>query len=174
MCSIVGKFEGTQEEIGRMLKTMEHRAPDGFRIGGDKKLGLGMGRLAIIDIKSENLCLYQENGIFLSFNGEIYNYIELKRELEQRGWHFKTTSDTEVLMKSWREWGVKCLDRFNGMFAFAIYDGKEVFLARDIAGEKPLYYKENPFQFASEAKALGFDCKEFPPATYAHFNLRTK
>lgn len=153
-----------------MLSIMKHRSPD--QIGMVKKNGytMGMGRLAIIDLKSKNLCPYQEDKYILCFNGEIYNYIELKNELRKKGWSFKTDSDTEVLLKSYRQWGVKCLDKFNGMFAFAIYDGEKIFMARDIAGEKPLYYKLSPLKFASELKALDFRGKEFPPAHYAIYD----
>lgn len=143
-----------------MLKIMKHRAPDDEGIIDDGKFAMGMGRLAIIDLKSEGLCPYQEGNLVLSYNGEIYNYIELREELRRKGYAFKTDSDTEVVLKSYIEWGEACLERFNGMFALAIYDGESVFLARDIAGEKPLYYREQDFSFASEAKALKSDIVE--------------
>lgn len=154
-----------------MLQTMKHRAPDDKGFYKDDKFVMGMGRLSIIDLKSKNLCPYKEDNYILSFNGEIYNYIELRKELKSLGHKFKTQSDTEVLLKSYKQWGVKCLDRFNGMFAFAIYDGKKIFLARDIAGEKPLYYT-SPFQFASEAKVFK-RYKEFPPAHYGIYDFKT-
>ena len=141
-----------------MLKIQEHRAPDEFGIYKDKHIELGMGRLKIIDLKSPGLAPYREDDFVLSYNGEIYNYIELKKELQKLGWKFSTTSDTEVLMKAWRQWELKMFDKLNGMFAFAMYDlnKKKVVLARDIAGEKPLYYytKGKKFIFTSEAKAF--------------------
>ena len=170
MCSIAGSK--TSDEVARMLGMMKHRAPDDEGIVNVGNMTMGMGRLSIIDLKSKGLCPYAEDGYALSFNGEIYNYLEIRKELAAKGWVFRTNSDTEVLLKSWREWGVKCLDKFNGMFAFAIYDGKKIFLARDIAGEKPLYYTAKPFRFASEAKALGFDCEEFPPASYGIYDFK--
>ncbi len=156
MCSIAGIIGGTG--VDKMLAVQTHRAPDESGVYREKNLELGMGRLKIIDLKSPGLSPYQEDGYVLCYNGEIYNYIELKKDLEKLGWKFHTTSDTEVLMKSWREWGVKMFDKLNGMFAFAIYDPKKkkLLLGRDIAGEKPLYYyhRGNKFVFTSEAKAL--------------------
>ena len=154
----------------KMLETMKHRSPDGFRVFRDEKFEIGMGRLSIIDLKSDGLTLYEEGKYKLAFNGEIYNYKELKKEI---GGVWRTESDTEVVLKSYIKWGVKCLDKFNGMFAIAIYDGDTVFLARDIAGEKPLYYTDKPFQFASEAKALGFTCNELEPAHYLIYDFKT-
>ena len=156
MCSIAGSKNKIY--VRKMLKTMKHRAPDDEGIIDDGRFAVGMGRLSIIDLLSSGLCPYEENGLVLAYNGEIYNYLELREELKKRGWRFRTNSDTEVLMKSFREWGVKMFDRLNGMFAFAIYDKRrqKLFLARDIAGEKPLYYyqKGEDFMFASEAKAF--------------------
>lgn len=170
MCSIVGSSK--KEEVKKMLQVMKHRSPDDEGMVDDGKFVTGMGRLAIIDLKSSGLCPYKEDNYVLSFNGEIYNYLELRKELRSLGWSFTTNSDTEVLLKAYRQWGVKCLDRFNGMFAFAIYDGQKIFMARDIAGEKPLYYLENPFRFASEAKALEWKCKELEPAHYAIYDFK--
>lgn len=164
MCSIVGGAD--KKWVLGALEKMKHRAPDGTNVIDDGKFAMGAGRLAIIDLTSKNLFPYREGNLTLSFNGEIYNYVELRKELKAKGHVFTTQSDTEVLLKAYKEWGKKCLNKLNGMFAFAIYDGQMIFLARDIAGEKPLYYKEYPFRFASEAKALDFDCRELPPATY--------
>jgi asparagine synthase (glutamine-hydrolysing) len=171
MCSIAGATN--EERVGSMLLTMQHRAPDGYGWLGDKKFTIGMGRLAIIDLISDGLCPYREDEYILAFNGEIYNYKEIRRELQDLGWIFRTESDQEVLLKSYRQWGAKCLDKFNGMWAFAIYDGKTIFLARDLAGEKPLYYSNKPFAFASEAKALKWKCEEFPPASYGIYDFKT-
>jgi len=156
MCSISGIVNGTGVE--KMVAAQKHRAPDESGIFRDRLLELGMGRLKILDLTSPGLAPYQEDNFVLAYNGEIYNYIELKKELERYGWAFRSTGDTEVLLKSFRQWGVKMFDRLNGMFAFALYDmkKKKLFLARDIAGEKPLYYTKRgkKFLFASEAKAL--------------------
>lgn len=155
MCSIAGT---TGANIKTILEVMKHRSPDDEGYYSDKDIKLGMGRLKILDLVSKGLCPYQEDNFVLCYNGEIYNYIELRSELKTLGWNFQTTSDTEVLMKSWRQWGFGMFAKLNGMFAFAIYDvqKKQLLLARDIAGEKPLYYykKGKTFAFASEAKAL--------------------
>lgn len=156
MCSIGGIINGTG--IEKIIDAQKHRAPDESGFYKDKHIELGMGRLKIIDLSSPGLAPYQEDDLVLCYNGEIYNYIELKKELAQYGWQFRTASDTEVLLKCWRQWGVRMFDKLNGMFAFAIYDSKkkQLLLARDIVGEKPLYYyHQGPkFVFASEAKAL--------------------
>ena len=156
MCSIAGAVG--RVDVKKKLEIQKHRAPDDQGIYEDQEVVLAMGRLSIIDLTSEGLCPYREDDFVLAYNGEIYNYLELKKELKSKGWVFRTTSDTEVLMKCWREWGWKMFDKLNGMFAFAIYDSKKkiLILARDIAGEKPLYYyhKGNKFLFSSEAKAI--------------------
>jgi asparagine synthase (glutamine-hydrolysing) len=157
MCSISGIIEGTEKQINSMIDIQKHRAPDDSGYYLDANIALGMGRLKIIDLYSDNLCPRVEDDLVLSFNGEIYNHIEIKGKLKLK-YSFQTTSDTEVLIKSWKEYGAKALEQFNGMFAFAIYDKKKekVYLARDIAGEKPLYYyyDSKNFIFSSEAKAI--------------------
>ncbi len=159
MCSIAGVTSTSHNKIvNTMLNLMRHRAPDDKGIYNDDKITLGMGRLKIIDLESENLCPYINQDIVLSFNGEIYNFKEIKKELKDLGFKFKTTSDTEVLALGWSKWGTRIFSKLNGMFAFAVYDirKKKLYLARDIAGEKPLYYiyKDKKLFFASEAKAL--------------------
>ena len=117
-----------------------------------------MARLSIIDLKSKDLCLFHEKEYYLTYNGEIYNYKEIRNELEQKGIKFNTNCDTEVFLKSFIFWGKNCFAKFNGMFAAGIYNFKKekLYLVRDIAGEKPLYYyqKNKDFAFASEAKAF--------------------
>lgn len=160
-----------------MLEKMRHRAPDDEAIFHDGRFAMGMGRLKIIDLVSDGLCVVADKELRLVFNGEIYNFIELREELEGLGHTFSTKGDAEVLLKAYRQWGEGCLDKLNGMFAFAVYDGESVFLARDIAGEKPLYYSlgaDGDFKFSSEAKALGFACHELPPAHCARFRFDTK
>lgn len=168
MCSIAG----AHDNVERMLMTMNHRSPDGVNVIHGQ-FQMGMGRLAIIDTKNTRFPFEYKNKI-LSFNGEIYNYIELRKELEGLGHTFETEGDTEVLLHAYDEWGKECLDKLNGMFAFAILEGDTVFLARDIAGEKPLFFHDQPFKFASEAKALQWKGVEFPPAYRALYSLTEK
>jgi len=138
---------------------MTHRGPDdeGYYIEGS--VGLGMRRLSIIDLQTGHQPIFNEDrSIALVFNGEIYNFNELRADLENRGHRFRTRSDTEVIVHLYEEKGKDCLDELNGMFAFALYDLKrnEVFLARDRVGIKPLYYaiSDHSLMFASEIKAL--------------------
>jgi asparagine synthase (glutamine-hydrolysing) len=158
MCSIAGIVSEENFDISKMLSLQKHRAPDDEKIFKDNNVKLAMGRLEIIDLISPGLCLYENENYALTYNGEIYNYLELKIELKKNGISFDTNSDTEVVIKSYEFWGVKAFSKFNGMFALAIYDKRteEILLARDIAGEKPLYYYKNDsvFAFSSEAKAF--------------------
>ena len=159
MCSISGIISSKhRNKISKMVRSQSHRAPDDAGVFIDENISLGMGRLKIIDLKSKISLPFLHDHFLLCFNGEIYNYIELKKELSDLGWVFKTHSDIEVLLKSWIHWGVKVFDKLNGMYAFSIYDKKKrkLWLARDIAGEKPLYYysKNNDFLFASELKSF--------------------
>lgn len=161
MCSISGATR--KEEVYKMIQTQFHRGPDDEGVAileseNREFFTLGMGRLSILDLASDNLCPHiTDDGYALSYNGEIYNYVELKRELEALGHKFKTTSDTEVVLVAYRQWGTDAFNRFNGMFALAIYDPSKnlIILARDIIGQKPLFYRtDSSFAFASEAKAL--------------------
>ena len=160
MCAIAGIVGTKINLIKKMSSCMRHRGPDDEKIKIDYKnqVALSMLRLSILDLKSKGLCLYEEDEFTLSYNGEIYNYKELKSQLISKGFKFKTSCDTELFLKSFIYWGEKCFEKFNGMFSAAIYDQKrnKIYLARDIAGEKPLYfYKKNKtFAFASEAKAF--------------------
>jgi asparagine synthase (glutamine-hydrolysing) len=163
MCSISGIISISNSKknlIYKMIEAQSHRAPDESGVFFDNDIALGMGRLKIIDLKSKNITPFISNNYVLTYNGEIYNYIELKKELKDLGVKFRTNSDTEVLLKAWETWGEKTFSKLNGMFAFCIYDKrtKRLVLARDIAGEKPLYYSQNKkeFYFSSEAKALKF------------------
>ena len=120
-----------------------------------------MGRLKIIDLKSENLCPYIDDDIVVSYNGEIYNYIELKKELIKLKWKFKTNSDLEVLVKSWKQWGFKIFEKLmECLLSVFTRKKKRLILSRDIAGEKPLYYSKvgKKFYFSSEAKAIVSVC----------------
>jgi asparagine synthase (glutamine-hydrolysing) len=148
-----------------MRDTMIHRGPDdsGIWWSKDRRLGLGHRRLSILDLTPTGHQPMEDSAgqYVITFNGEIYNYIDLRTYLIKKGHSFRSTSDTEVLLESYKEWGVKCLDHLNGTFAFAIFDLErhKIFLARDRAGEKPLYFKPSPdrFIFASELKALMAD-----------------
>ena len=158
MCSLAGIVNGNKKDLSKIINSMTHRAPDEKGVYSNKNVFIGMGRLKIIDLISKNLCPFIDGNLILTYNGEIYNYLELKSELQKKGWKFNTTSDTEDLIKCWRHWGLKMYDKLNGMFSFAIYDQKKqkLWLARDIAGEKPLYYYHlgKKFIFTSEAKSL--------------------
>ena len=165
MCGITGFFHQNNTELplsalNAMRDTLAHRGPDakGSTLIGN--CGLAHRRLSIIDLTSEaNQPMQTENSNFtLVFNGEVYNYKEIKKTLLEKGVDFKTNSDTEVVLKAYQFWGSNCLDKFNGFFAFAIYDNQknELFLARDRIGIKPLfyYYYSGNFAFASELKAI--------------------
>ncbi|MFZ3273063.1 MAG: asparagine synthase (glutamine-hydrolyzing), partial [Lutibacter sp.] len=161
MCGIAGTIGNYKEhQLNAMLTSQHHRGPDATGKYVDPNLAaLGHNRLAIIDLSEQaNQPFLDPSGRYvLVFNGEIYNYIELKEEL-QNDYDFKTASDTEVLLAAYIKWGATCLSRLNGMFAFAIWDNQEkmLFAARDRFGVKPFYYhcNQNGFYFASEIKAL--------------------
>jgi asparagine synthase (glutamine-hydrolysing) len=162
MCGIAGIIgqKASQSLILEMLDCQKHRGPDfvDFYVE-DIKVALGHNRLSIIDLSSNaNQPFICEDGNYVMvFNGEIYNYIELRKELQAK-YQFKTQSDTEVLLNAYKEWGKKCLHKLNGMFAFAIWDKKEqsLFAARDRFGVKPFYYHfdNSNFHFASEIKTI--------------------
>jgi asparagine synthase (glutamine-hydrolysing) len=145
-----------------MVNIIRYRGPDEFGAFFDNRCALGQARLSIIDLSTGSQPLCNEDGnLWITFNGEIYNYVELRPELEKLGHKFKTHSDTEVIIHAYEEWGKECLSRFNGQWAFAIYDrkGKSLFLSRDRLGVRPLFYTEHDgrFLFASEIKALFCD-----------------
>jgi len=142
-----------------MTETIRHRGPDETGFYVDDSIMLGMCRLSIIDIKTGHQPIFNEDrSLVIVYNGEIYNFIELRLELEAKGHRFSTNSDTEVIVHAYEEYGVECLNRFNGMFAFALYDLKQkrLILARDRQGIKPLYYAMlgNTLIFASEIKSI--------------------
>lgn len=161
MCGIAGIIghSPSEEKMDSMLLVQKHRGPDNTSKFISNEAVLGHNRLSIIDLTEEanQPFLSQDNRYILVFNGEIYNYLELKRELKPQ-YTFKTNSDTEVLLASYIIWGESCLSKLNGMFAFAIWDTKKksLFTARDRFGVKPFYYHHNgsTFYFASEIKTL--------------------
>jgi len=164
MCGIVGIFDFKGAPVdGALLQRMNdriaHRGPDGEGIFANDNIGLGNRRLSIIDLQGGQQPQSNEDGtIHVVFNGEIYNFIELREELMNKGHRFKTRSDTEVIVHAYEEWGDDCPVRFNGMFAFALWDSgrRRLLIARDHLGIKPLYYVfiDNQILFASEIKAL--------------------
>ncbi|MBI3610064.1 MAG: asparagine synthase (glutamine-hydrolyzing) [Nitrospirae bacterium] len=145
------------EEITAMSRVLAHRGPDDDGVHLDGALGLGHRRLSIIDVAHGHQPMTNEdNTVWVVFNGMIYNYKPLADALVRSGRKFATNCDTEVLVHAYEEWGIKMLERLNGQFAFAIWDGKQLFMARDRMGEKPLYYAvvNETFYFASEIKSL--------------------
>lgn len=174
MCGIVGfksnqNFIRLRESLPEATAALTHRGPDDAGLFFDPEAGVGLGhrRLSVIDLsEAGRQPMASDDGILqIAYNGEIYNFQEIRRNLEAHGHNFRTGTDTEVILEAYREWGVDCLTRFVGMFAFALWDKKAnmLFLARDRIGIKPLYYYHaaGDFLFASELKAL-MAFKEFP------------
>lgn len=165
MCGICGIYNGKSGEpvsgqlLERMTGSISHRGPDDSGAYLDGPLGLGFARLSIIDLSGGHQPMTNETGdIWLVFNGEIWNYKELRKELIEKGHQFRTNSDTETIVHAYEEYGVDCVARLHGMFGFAIWDAsrRRLLLARDRAGKKPLYYTRanGSFIFGSEIKAL--------------------
>ena len=165
MCGICGilNFNGKPAEESRVRKMMgeiKHRGPDDDGVFIKENLGLGFVRLSILDLSvSGHQPMIDSGGRFvLVYNGEIYNYIEIREELKSKGYKFLSNCDSEVLLYSYIEWGRGCLDKFNGMFAFLIYDleKNKMFAARDRFGVKPFYYSldSQSFIFGSEICAV--------------------
>ncbi len=166
MCGIAGYFDLRDHRsipeglLRAMTDTLAHRGPDGSDVWRAPGVGLGHRRLAIIDLSTGDQPMRTpDDAHVVVFNGEIYNFQSVRAELQRRGHHFRTNSDTEVILYAWREYGADCVRHFRGMFAFALWDAnrRELFLARDRLGVKPLYYSSLPdgsFIFGSELKAL--------------------
>jgi asparagine synthase (glutamine-hydrolysing) len=166
VCGIVGIFDGKARRaidrrlLERMNESLFHRGPDEGGLHVEPGVGLGHRRLSIIDLSTGQQPLYNEDRtVAVVFNGEIYNFQELMRELQALGHTFRTRSDTEVIVHAWEAWGIDCVQRFRGMFAFALWDSNRhtLFLARDRLGVKPLFYAEiaeGIWVFGSELKAL--------------------
>lgn len=166
MCGIIGIASSknliNENDLIRGRDSMVHRGPDshGVWLSEDKKIGFGHRRLSIIDLTDagHQPMTNLDQNISIVFNGEIYNHVDLKKKLQALGYDFNSDSDTEVLLNSYIEWGVDCLDNLNGMFAFGLYDKRnnKIFIARDRAGEKPLFYSINndSLYFSSELKGL--------------------
>jgi asparagine synthase (glutamine-hydrolysing) len=175
MCGICGEynFSGRGKtglaKITKMARLLEHRGPDqqGFYVSADSQTGLGHRRLNIIDLSTGNQPMKNEDGrVVIVFNGEIYNFLELRAELESKGHRFKTRCDTEVIIHLYEQEGVEGFRRMAGMYAFAIYDEKNrrMVLARDPIGIKPLFYfaDSERLVFASELQSLVFGLGRIP------------
>jgi asparagine synthase (glutamine-hydrolysing) len=177
MCGIAGwvGLEGSEQTLRTMTDILTHRGPDGegqkiLPLGGDMTAGFGHRRLSIIDLATGDQPMISHDGRFtIVFNGEIYNYLELRNELRDRGAVLRTQSDTEVILEAWRAWGEECLAKFRGMFAFALHDRTDgsVVLARDPFGKKPIFYATVP-QAGGEGIIFGSEI----PALLAHPAVR--
>ncbi len=164
MCGIAGYVNLDEAPadaalLARMIHTLQHRGPDGYGVKTLGHAGLAHARLSIIDLAGGTQPMTSGCGsVWVTFNGEIYNYLELRESLRERGHAFATQSDTEVILRAYLEYGDGCVEHFNGQFAFAIWDGnrRRLFAARDRTGKKPFYYAETPraFVFGSELKAV--------------------
>ncbi len=166
MCGIAGRFNFASRApvdprvVGQMARLLAHRGPDGEGVLADGPVGFSHRRLAIIDLSEAAVqpMTTADGQLWITFNGEIYNFQEIRRELEGRGVAFRSRSDTEVILAAYRQWGVGCLDRLRGMFAFGIWDAprRTLLLARDRVGKKPLCYRVDGdgIAFASEPKGF--------------------
>ncbi|HYW91818.1 MAG TPA: XrtA/PEP-CTERM system amidotransferase [Gammaproteobacteria bacterium] len=166
MCGIAGIFDFRERGpirrsvLGRMTGSLAHRGPDGQGLHIEPGLGFGHRRLSIIDLENGRQPMVSGDGdVIVTYNGEIYNFRELRKELQGKGAKFISHSDTEVILHAWKAWGAACVEHFNGMFAFALWErsSQTLFMARDRLGIKPLYYASLPdgrLIFASELKAL--------------------
>lgn len=163
VCGIVSYAEPPDLALlRRMMGRLEHRGPDGNGHYRDRHAALGHTRLAIIDPSGGHQPLCNEDGtVWVTFNGEIFNYVELGEELRNRGHRFRTASDTEVIVHAWEEWGEKCFSRFNGQWALALWDrrAERLVLSRDRLGVRPLFFTRLPsgLRFASEVKSIFAD-----------------
>src|SRR5581483_5395149 len=165
MCGISGLFhydpacQVNPETLGRMRSVITHRGPDDYGEYLAGPVGLAFNRLSIIDLSGVHQPMSNEDGtVWIVFNGEIYNFQELRQDLLNRGHRFRTRSDTETIVHAWEEYGERCVAKLRGMFAFAIWDDRQkvLFGARDRLGIKPFYYytDREQFAFASEIKSL--------------------
>jgi asparagine synthase (glutamine-hydrolysing) len=164
MCGISGIINLSGKEVDQnQLKIMNdlvaHRGPDGEGFYVDSNIGFGHRRLSIIDLTAQgNQPMHYMDNLTITYNGEIYNYIEIKEKLSDEGYIFNSKTDTEVVLAAYDYWGEECVQYFNGMWSFAIYDKKseKVFMSRDRFGIKPFYFKRtsSQFLFGSEIKQL--------------------
>jgi asparagine synthase (glutamine-hydrolysing) len=180
MCGIAGvfsRFSGLQFDLEPAVSLLRHRGPDDSGTWNDDHVHLAHTRLSILDLNpsGHQPMSYADGRYWITFNGEIYNYLELRKELKSHGHSFKSSGDTEVLLAAFAQWGISLLDKVTGMFAFAIWDtrSKKLFLARDRCGEKPLYYwvDDKSFYFASEMKTLLAMLPHAPPISPSAIDL---
>ena len=185
MCGIVGIVDSRRpvdaDRLSGAARTIAHRGPDDFGTFVSGNVGLASRRLAILDLSAagHQPMTSDDGALALVYNGELYNYIELRSDLRRRGHRFHSATDTEVVLRAYEEWGPDAVRRFNGMFACAVWDGRrgELLLARDRFGIKPLYYTERDgaFVFASEVKALleaGVPARVSPQALVEYFTFQ--
>jgi asparagine synthase (glutamine-hydrolysing) len=185
MCGIVGIVDRGRpvdaDRLSAAARTIAHRGPDDFGTFVSGSVGLASRRLAILDLSAagHQPMTSDDGAVALVYNGELYNYADLRDELRGRGHRFHSATDTEVVLRAYEEWGADAVLRFNGMFAFAVWDGRrgELLLARDRFGIKPLYYTEHDgaFLFASEVKALleaGVSARVSPQALVEYFTFQ--
>ena len=186
MCGFVCWFDpdGSAPDMEAVMAaagTLAHRGPDDAGFHSEPGLALGFRRLSIVDVAGGAQPLSNEDGtVWIAYNGEVYNHVDLRRELEARGHRYRTRSDTETIVHAYEEWGEACLDRLRGMFAFALWDRtrRRLFVARDRLGIKPLYHARigRTFVCASEAKALlafpGLERRVRLPGLVEHLTLR--
>src|SRR4051812_39994272 len=164
MCGIAGIVGGdsraiSEQTVVAMTAAIRHRGPDDSGTWTDGEVGLGNVRLSILDLSDAgHQPMVSDEGIVLVYNGELYNFRELRAELENLGYGFRSRGDTEVVLHAYAAWGIDCVKRFNGMFALAVWDprSRELHLARDRFGVKPVYYctSADSFFFSSEVKSL--------------------
>src|SRR5829696_8552380 len=164
MCGLCGVVQldrpSDVEAVARMARRLDHRGPDGDGAYAGDGVALAFRRLAIIDLSDAGLQPFasDDGSIQLLHNGEIYNYRELRRELEAHGHRFRSATDTEVIVRAYQQWGDRCVERFNGMWAIVVWDERRrrVVCSRDRFGIKPFYYRWDGarLEFASEPKAF--------------------
>ena len=173
MCGIAGIYNSASDmapsvqQLSKMIAQLAHRGPDGFGIYSEEKIGFAHARLSIIDLQTGSQPVHNEDRtIWVIFNGEIFNYIELRTELVNKGHRFYTESDTEVIVHLYEQYGEKFVDYLNGQFAIALWDAKQkkLLLVRDRVGIHPLYYyqEHGKLFFASEIKAILAVCQKIP------------
>lgn len=179
MCGILGGLNIRHDEVfENALSKLTHRGPDGYGIwqNPENNVCFGHRRLSILDLSENAKQPMSYGNLTITYNGEIYNFIELRAELKKKGYQFQTESDTEVILVSFIEWGKDCLLKFNGMWAFAIWNNqnKKLFLARDRFGKKPLFYSfvNDSFVFASEMKAIFPFLPEIKPSQYFEWCIK--
>jgi len=166
MCGINGFNWQNNDLIARMNEKLKYRGPDDNGIFIENGVSLGQTRLSIIDLSpaGHQPMSNEDQTVWIVFNGEIYNFQELKEDLIKRGHIFKSHTDTEVIIHSYEEYGLKCVEKFNGMWAFCIYDKKKdlLILARDQFGIKPLYYYSDGNKFIFSSLISGIFCHDIP------------